>query len=184
MAKNSKSKLTENEQQALLVELCQAMVSLKKPEEAARFLQDLLSAAEAEMLAKRVKIAKLLINGSTYEEVQRDLKVAKGTVARVSTWLALSGDGFRLVEKRSKSSQPSAVKESVDDVWRMMKRRYPLHLWPEILIEEIFKSASVTQKDKLKMILDRLGEKEQVFAELQKKLQLGRGRMRKTELSQ
>ena len=43
-------------------------MAVKNSVEAAKFLTDLLSSQEVEMLAKRLKIAGLLIKGSTYEE--------------------------------------------------------------------------------------------------------------------
>lgn len=171
---SNKSKLSDHEQKELLIELCQSVAAIKKSEEAAQFLQDLLSSREAEMLAKRVKIAKLLLDGMTYEEVQEILKVGSGTVARVSTWLSLSGEGFRLVADRTRAARPpSAAREAASHSWRMMKKRYPLHLWPEILIEEIVNSASIRQKDRLIKILDRLDDKDEAFLALSRMIAQG-----------
>lgn len=171
MAKfNRKSKLSESEQKALILEFCQAMSSLKNPEEAAYFLQDLISAQEAEMLAKRLKIAKLLLSGLSYDEIQESLKVGKGTIARVSTWLNLSGTGFRLIAARTKSVKAKPKGSAFHDTWRMLKRRYPLHFWPEVLIEEIVNSASRSQKEKLAKILDKFKDKDEAFYALNKRL--------------
>src|SRR3989344_7060454 len=106
MAKFSRiSKLSPAEQETLLVGFCKALVELKTAEEAAHFLKDLLSRQEAEMLAKRIEIARLLIKGFTYSEIQKFLRVSHGTDARVSQWLATSGEGYRLVVSRVKQEK-------------------------------------------------------------------------------
>jgi uncharacterized protein YerC len=64
-------KLSKQEQEKLLIGFCKALVELRTPEEAAHFLKDLLSKQEAEMLAKRIEIARLLIEGLTYENIQK-----------------------------------------------------------------------------------------------------------------
>src|SRR3989344_2228694 len=106
MAKFSRiPKLSQREQEELLIGFCKALATLKTQEEAAQFLKDLLSKQEAEMLAKRIEIARLLIKGFTYENIKKALKVSYGTVARVSEWLATSGEGYRLVVSRIKEER-------------------------------------------------------------------------------
>ena len=103
MAKFSRiPKLSKKERQNLLIALCEALTSIKKKEEAAQFLADLLSPQELEMLAKRLEIAKLLIDGDTYATICGKLKVSHNTIARVNAWLTLSGSGFRLVIERTR----------------------------------------------------------------------------------
>ena len=139
MAKFSKaSKLSPQEQQMLLVSFCKALVELRTPEEAAQFLRDLLSKQEAEMLAKRIEIARLLIKGLTYGEIGKILRVSHGTVARVSQWLATSGEGYRLIVNRvkpEKSEQQEYIEELEKPVsWRNIKRRHPLYFWPYLIL--------------------------------------------------
>lgn len=104
MAKFSRiPKLTKKERQNLLIALCEALISVRKKEEAAQFLADLLSPQELEMLAKRLEIARLLIDGDTYDAIRGKLKVSHNTIARVNAWLTLSGSGFRLVIERTRN---------------------------------------------------------------------------------
>ncbi len=69
MAKISK-KLSKEDVAKFFYKLCLAIAEMKSPQEAANFLRDLLSFQEAEMIAKRLKIAQLLIEGDTYEEIK------------------------------------------------------------------------------------------------------------------
>lgn len=62
------------------------------------FLNDLLSPQERVMLAKRISIAFLLLQGKhTYDDIGKTLRVSKGTIAKVHATLALQGKGFRKV---------------------------------------------------------------------------------------
>ena len=172
MAKFSRiPKLSQREQEELLIGFCKALATLKTPEEAAQFLKDLLSKQEAEMLAKRIEIARLLIKGFTYENIKKALKVSYGTVARVSEWLATSGEGYRLVvsrikEERTTSQEIIEEREKIIS-WKQIKRKYPMYFWPDLLLEEFVRSAKAQQKDRMKKILDRFDTKSEVFSRLQ-----------------
>lgn len=171
MAKFSRiPKLTKQEQEQLLISFCRALAALNTPEEAAQFLKDLLSRQEAEMLAKRIEIARLLIDGKTYENIRNMLKVSQGTVARVNQWLATSGEGYRLVAKRvkkEKTDQQKYIEELEKPVsWRQIKRKYSMYFWPELLLEEFVKNAQKRQKDRMREILNKFDEKSEVFKRL------------------
>ncbi|OGZ67830.1 MAG: hypothetical protein A3C58_01345, partial [Candidatus Staskawiczbacteria bacterium RIFCSPHIGHO2_02_FULL_34_10] len=97
-----KSKLTKSDQEELLMDFCDSLSLIKNSREAAQFLKDLLSPQEVEMLAKRIKIAELLLSGWSYKRIIDYLKVGEGKVARISEWLKLTGDGYRLITVRLK----------------------------------------------------------------------------------
>lgn len=171
MAKFSRiPKLTKQEQEQLLISFCRALAALKTPEEAAQFLKDLLSRQEAEMLAKRIEIARLLIEGQTYEHIRNILKVSQGTIARVNQWLATSGEGYRLIVKRvkpEKTEQQEFIEELEKPIsWKQIKRRYPMYFWPELLLEEFVKKAKKHEKERMEKILSRLDSKSEVFERL------------------
>lgn len=171
MAKFSRvTKLSKSGQEELLISLCQALVTLKTPEEAAQFLKDLLSRQEAEMLAKRVEIARLLIQGLTYTAIKQILKVSHTTIARVSQWLETSGEGYQLVVKRTKKEKSDRQKfiEELEKPlsWQSIKRKYPSYFWPDLVLEEFVRSAKKHQKERMRKILDQFDEKSEVFARL------------------
>ena len=146
-----------------MIALCEAMVSLKNPEEAAKFLTDLISPQETEMLAKRLAIAKLLVEGKTYESIRNLLKVGFATIARVNTWLNLSGEGFKLVLQRTRKGKKiyeHSMEEQFDPFsWHNIKRRYSLYFWPQLLIEELMKQSDNRQKKKITTILQSMENK-------------------------
>ena len=162
-------KLSKQEQEKLLIGFCKALVELRTPEEAAHFLKDLLSKQEAEMLAKRIEIARLLIEGLTYETIQKSLKVSHGTVARVSHWLVNAGEGYRLIVSRVKPEK-SEKQELIEDLekpvsWKNIKRKYPMYFWPELILEQFVRSAKKSHKERMRKILDRFDEKSELFEE-------------------
>lgn len=176
MAKFSRlPKLSKEKQQELLISFCKILVELKTPEEAAQFLKDLLSRQEAEMLAKRIEIARLLIEGKTYGFIKDLLKASETTIARVNHWLATSGEGYRLAVSRvkpEKSKYQEIDEEMMKPVsWTSIKRKYPAYFWPELLLEEVVKSAKKSQKDRMLKILNRFDEKAEVFESLRALLQ-------------
>lgn len=161
------SKLTKAEREELIFRFCQALTQIKTPEEAASFITDLLSKPEIEMLAKRIRIAELLLEGKRYQDIKEELKVGGGTVARVSEWLKGYGEGYRLVLKRTKRLPEIEPKKPV---LSEMQRIYPQYYWPEILLKEIIYSASKRRKERLQKILDRLGEKTKLYKEISRLL--------------
>lgn len=162
----SKSKLTAEEQYELILDLCQALVVTRNTKEAAHLLQDLLSKSEVEMIAKRLKIAKLLLEGRKFNEIRKSLRAGMTTISKISSWLSLSGNGYRLVMARTKKLPPRVPNEAMEDIWRLMKRRYPSYFWPQMLLEDIFKKASKQQQDELVTIVSKFAKKEQIFAEI------------------
>lgn len=164
-------KLTKKERQQLLLALCEALASIKKNEEAAQFLADLLSPQELEMLAKRLAIAKLLVENKTYDSIRNILKVSHNTIARVNAWLTLSGSGFRLVIERTKRRGKKVYEHSLEEKldpysWYNLKRRYSMYFLPELIIEELIKKSDEKQRGKLNSILSSIEGKIGVFKQI------------------
>jgi len=162
-------KLTKAEQESLVFDLVHALVQTQTVGEAALFVQDLLTKSEMKMLGKRLRIAKLLLSGMTYEEIQNNLHSSHTTVAKIAAWLAERGDGFRkIIEKLPKEKQEEKWFERSE--WDSFKRRYSLYFWPELLLEEIVKNANQRQKDRIKSVLERLEEKSELHKNIEKLL--------------
>jgi len=156
-----KQQLGQGKETQLILDFCKTVSSLTRLDDAALFIRDLLSKQELRMLAKRLKIAKLLIEGKTYEGICKELKVSMGTVARINVWLVQSGEGFRRAVNKS-----GDFKEVDKPRWHGIKRKYPMYYWPEILLKEIIYSANKKQRERLKKIIDSLEEKTAVTKEI------------------
>lgn len=165
-----KSNLPKREQEVLILDLGNAFVNCKNIKETAYFLQDLLTRKEIHFLSKRLAIAKLLLNGKTYEEIEAELSVSHSTVAKIASWLSERGDGFREIISKLPKQQEIGWKEFSD--WDRIKRRYSLYFWPELLLEELIKSANKRQKEHISNVLKNLDKKSELHKRIEKLLRL------------
>jgi TrpR-related protein YerC/YecD len=166
---NTSKKLSKEEIAKFFYKLCLAIAEINNPREAANFLRDLLSFQEAEMIAKRLKIAELLEKGKIYDDIKNEVKASYGTIARVQEWMKVSGDGFRLAISKTKGKDLKAEKECPIIEMNLLKKKYPMYYWPEILLESIVETANYKQKAKLKKVINQMGEmkkKTELYAKL------------------
>ena len=147
-------RLSKKEQDELFLDFVRSISSLRSSIEAANYIKDLLSESEVLMLARRLQIARLLNAGNTYEQVNKITKASYTTVAKVHWWLKLYGDGYRTVLKRAKNEPKEENLE-----WKQLKRKYPMYFWPQILLNEIVKSATHKEKKRLDSVIRQLKEK-------------------------
>lgn len=166
------SKLSKKEVDKILYQLCLAISEIKDPNEAAELLRDLLSYQELEMIAKRLKIAELLVAGNTYGEIEENLLVSSSTIARVQEWLKISGEGYQkaIVRTKKKINQNNAEQQVfVGENWGSIKKRFPAYYWPELLLENIVANSTNKQKERIKTVINSL-EKSKEKTELYHKL--------------
>ena len=122
------------ERMRILDEFWTMIALLETRDEVKRFFKDLLSESEAVMLARRIQIAKLLLSGMSYGDIQDRLKTSETTIASVHRWLQGGFGGYsqslgrlrkelerrqELVEKHEEARTPYSGE------W--LKRKYPLH---------------------------------------------------------
>ncbi len=173
MAKYSRtSKLNKSLTEDLIINLCDAIAAMRNPREAAQFLTDLLGKQELEMFSKRLRVAELLLDNLTYEDIKTELKVSFGTIARVQTWLQRSGEGYRLATKRTGGRKKKKRQNSQSFSLSGIKKKYPLYFWPQILLEQWVKSATKKQRKEMSAILEKMDSKVETYKELRKLLSL------------
>ena len=166
------SKLSSGEQRELLIQLCRVIAKLNSPLEAAKFLKDILTAQEAEMLAKRLKVAERLMKGDTYAKISFNFKISPSTIFRIHEWLKISGDGFRLgLEKIEKEKMnKNSFNDNFNLPWRDLKKKFPIYFWPQILLENVVKLAGKRDKERLVKVLDKMERKSQLYKRLSRLL--------------
>lgn len=87
MSKFDPYSLSPKERNKVLDEFYSMVISLRKKQQVINFFKDLLTPGEAVMLARRIQIAKLLLQGYDYREIAEKLKTGVDTVAKVQRWL-------------------------------------------------------------------------------------------------
>ncbi|MBI4049688.1 MAG: hypothetical protein HY395_02615 [Candidatus Doudnabacteria bacterium] len=165
------AKLSKSEQNELFMKLARAVAVLHSPVEVAQFLKDILSEPEVFMLARRLQIADLLMQGLTYDEIRKRIKVAYGTIAKVQTWLEIYGEGYRTAIRRI--NKPTVAGEDDSKPFEKLKRKYPMYFWPELLLKEILKTARKRERQRLLKVVGQMKDKTALAKELNVLLRQG-----------
>ena len=89
-------------------ELFQVILSLKDMDECRAFFSDLCTMQELVLMAQRVQVARLLMNGETYEKIRSQTSVSSSTITRISTELQYGSGGYRAVLNRLEAGEDAA----------------------------------------------------------------------------
>lgn len=118
---------------------------LENKDQVKDFLKDLLTHTEMKMFAKRIQIAKMLLEGYNYQTIRKYVKVTDSTIARISNLLEIGGDGLKTSISYLKKIEAGIEKErmSIDP---NLKKRYPSYFLPEIIADEIGKKVKAYKK--------------------------------------
>jgi TrpR-related protein YerC/YecD len=121
--------LSDIEKKVFLGELYDMIALLKNREEVKQFFKDLLTLSEVVMVSRRLQVAKMLLEGYTYREIQKKLKVGVSTVVSVERWLNQGFGGYRNIIQRHKK-QNIKVREQEPALpfsLKHLRKKYPLH---------------------------------------------------------
>ena len=95
--------MTLKNYQPMLKELYSELLKLETEEEAEKFLDDLCTIKELEAMCQRLKAAKMLLNGKTYNEIVEETEISSATLARVSKCVRYGDGGYKtIIEKQKK----------------------------------------------------------------------------------
>ena len=83
-----------------LDQLFDAFLALKTREECYQFFDDLATMNEITSLAQRLQVAKLLIDGDTYNVIEKETKASTATISRVRRCIDYGSDGYKMVLER------------------------------------------------------------------------------------
>lgn len=89
---------TKNKQETL--RLFQAILELKTEEECTNFFSDLCTIKELADMAQRLKAAEMLIEGKTYEQIVKTVKISTATISRINQCIQYGEGGYRTIIER------------------------------------------------------------------------------------
>lgn len=95
MARYNVNRIPYTKQDEFMDIFCEVICRLKSKTAINNFLKDLLNRQERIMLIRRLFIAKLLLDGKTYREIQKELRVGSPTIARIDRWLHFGRNGYK-----------------------------------------------------------------------------------------
>jgi len=111
---------------------------VKNKKDAEKFLKDLLTPSESIMIGYRIEIAKMLLKGFGYNDIQKKLKVSASTINNVNRWL-YNGFGGYTKELKKADSQKERKNIIPTNEWDAIKKKYPAHFWIFNLLDKIKK---------------------------------------------
>ena len=78
-------------------ELFKAILVLEDEEDCYRFFEDICTVNELYSIAQRLKVAKLLYQKETYEEIEAETSASTATISRINKCLRYGADGYRRI---------------------------------------------------------------------------------------
>ena len=84
---------------------------IENRDEAVSFLKELLTQTEVRMLAKRIQVAKMLLEGYKYQDIIPHVRVTSGTISTVNNQLQFGNGGYiKILERLIKMEQKKQKK--------------------------------------------------------------------------
>jgi len=81
-------------------QLFEAILTLKNIEECYIFFEDLCTVNEIQSMSQRLEVARMLGNGSTYNQIESETGASTATISRVKRCLNYGNDGYKLTLDR------------------------------------------------------------------------------------
>lgn len=88
-----------------LDQLFDAILSLKDREECYRFFDDIATMSEIHAWTQRLQVAKMLMDGNTYNHIEKETKASTATISRVRRCIDYGSDGYKMVLERIKDNE-------------------------------------------------------------------------------
>ena len=104
--------LNEKIAQEQVDKLAQAMLTLQSVEEARSFFEDILTVGEVQAIAQRLAVARMLRQGTTYQDIAESTGASTATISRVNRALTYGAGGYLLVLERM---EEAAQADTSDD---------------------------------------------------------------------
>ncbi len=85
--------------------LFDAILSLETREECYDFFEDLCTVKEISDMAQRLEAAKLLLDGSTYEQIVKTVEISTATISRINSCIQYGTGGYRQTIEKVREKQ-------------------------------------------------------------------------------
>lgn len=103
MAKVKPQNIPKKEREQVIGEFVNVVSHLKSEQEVIDFFVGMMTASEALMFARRMQVARRLLEEYTYDDITREMHVGKSTIAEVDRWLFERDGAYRkILEKQIK----------------------------------------------------------------------------------
>ncbi|BBN99863.1 YerC/YecD family TrpR-related protein [Sporolactobacillus terrae] len=83
-----------------LDQLFDAILTLKDREECYRFFDDLCTMGEIQSLSQRLEVARMLMVGQTYHQIEEETGASTATISRVKRCINFGAEGYKMILDR------------------------------------------------------------------------------------
>lgn len=108
-------------------ELYEVIAELKSKDEVFRFLFGLFTPSEVLMIARRIQVAKMLLDKASYKNINKKLKVSHQTTRKVEHWLESDEDRRKLIDLKLNKIRNRRIQNKGRRQYGSPLDRYPGH---------------------------------------------------------
>ncbi|WP_027724843.1 YerC/YecD family TrpR-related protein [Tuberibacillus calidus] len=94
-----------------LDQLFKAILSLRDLEECYRFFDDLCTMGEIQSISQRYAVARMLLQGYTYQRIEKETGASAATISRVKRCINFGNDSYKMTLERIMESEKQEAKE-------------------------------------------------------------------------
>src|SRR3989338_2664607 len=151
------NKFSKNEEIDFVFDLINVIVLANNSDKASFLLQELFSPYEIRNLSKRLRIAKLILEGNTHEQITDEMHCSYATIAKINTWLEQSGKLKDIIIKLPKMQKKVNI----------AGYRFRAYRLPEAIWESYLNAKSFDQKQRVTNLLKNTKTKQEIFDKIQ-----------------
>ena len=85
--------------------LFDAILSLRTREECYNFFEDLCTMKELSDMSQRFQAARLLLQGSTYDQIVKEVEISTATISRINRCIQYGSGGYRATIEKVRGTQ-------------------------------------------------------------------------------
>lgn len=86
-------------------DLFNAILSLENLDECYEFFEDLCTMKELSDMTQRIRAARMLLNGATYEQIVKKVEISTATISRINRCIQYGSGGYKTVIDRLDSNK-------------------------------------------------------------------------------
>lgn len=138
MGKIKTHEIDPKEKYKITGDFFEIILNLKLRKEIVNFFVGLLTPSEVIMLARRIQIARRLLEDKSYFEIRKELKVGNETIFRTDKWLNSRGEEYKswiknCIEKVDSQKKDRRGNKNSYDSWSLLNKYPEYRLWKELL---------------------------------------------------
>lgn len=113
------------EKYIVVSDMFEVISGLGSKKEIANFFLGLFTPSEALMIARRIQIAKMILDGYGYDDIRKKLKVGNNNIQQIDRWIHEDGLDFSNLIKSKVGKQNKKTKNSYNT--ESLLDKYPYH---------------------------------------------------------